>query len=104
MTDILESNNPLSTASSTEKTSSRTKAKNPAFVIMCRELKSYFSSPIAYIVTGLFTLASGFLFFNTFFLNSKETIKFVTNGANVDKKPSKAIHCTTNVHNSKFSE
>lgn len=43
-------------------------------------------------------------FFNTFFLNSKETIKFVTNGANVDKKPSKAIHCTTNVHNSKFSE
>lgn len=75
MTDILESNNPLSTASSTEKTSSRTKAKNPAFVIMCRELKSYFSSPIAYIVTGLFTLASGFLFFNTFFLANRAELR-----------------------------
>lgn len=75
MTDILESNNPLSTTSSTEKTSSRTKAKNPAFVIMCRELKSYFSSPIAYIVTGLFTLASGFLFFNTFFLANRAELR-----------------------------
>ena len=43
-------------------------------------------------------------FFKTFFLNSNDTIKFVTKGANVDKKPSKAIHCTTNVQSSKFSE
>lgn len=51
------------------------KIKSPALVIMQRELKSYFSSPIAYIVTGLFTLASGFLFFSTFFLANRAELR-----------------------------
>lgn len=51
------------------------KTKSPALVIMQRELKSYFSSPIAYIVTGLFTLASGFLFFSTFFLANRAELR-----------------------------
>ncbi len=49
--------------------------KNPAFVIMSRELKSYFSSPIAYIVTGLFVAASGILFFSTFFLANRAELR-----------------------------
>lgn len=51
------------------------KAKKPAFVIMGRELKSYFSSPIAYIVTGLFVAASAFLFVNTFFLANRAELR-----------------------------
>ena len=51
------------------------KKKNPAFVIAARELKSYFSSPIAYIVTGLFIAASGILFFNTFFLANRAELR-----------------------------
>ena len=46
----------------------KTKAKNPAFVIMRRELKSYFSGPIGYIVTGLFLIINGLTFFSSFFL------------------------------------
>ena len=41
----------------------KTKTKNPAFVIMRRELRSYFSGPIGYIVTGLFLVINGLLFF-----------------------------------------
>ncbi len=51
------------------------KIKSPAKVIFLRELKSYFSSPIAYIVTGLFVLASGLLFFNTFFLANRAELR-----------------------------
>lgn len=48
---------------------SQTNKKNrTAFVIMKREICSYFTSPIAYIVTGLFLLAAGFWFFKDFFL------------------------------------
>ncbi|MBQ0051764.1 MAG: ABC transporter permease [Treponema sp.] len=42
---------------------------------MKREIKAYFTSPIAYIVTGLFLLASGFLFFNTFFLYNRAELR-----------------------------
>lgn len=42
------------------------KCKNPAIVIMKREIASYFSSPIAYIVTGLFLIFIGILFFTGF--------------------------------------
>lgn len=42
---------------------------------MCRELKAYFTSPMAYIVTGLFLLAAGFLFFSTFFLNNSADLR-----------------------------
>ena len=38
------------------------KIKNPAFIVMRRELKSYFISPIAYIVTGLFLILNGIIF------------------------------------------
>lgn len=51
------------------------KQKNPAFIIMRREITAYFTSPIAYIVTGLFLLASGFLFFNTFFLYNRAELR-----------------------------
>ena len=51
------------------------KRLNPSFIIFKRELKAYFTSPIAYIVTGLFLLASGFLFFNTFFLNNRAELR-----------------------------
>lgn len=51
------------------------KTKNPAFIIMSRELKAYFSSPIAYIVTGLFVAACAFLFVNTFFLANRADLR-----------------------------
>lgn len=53
----------------------KNKQKNPALVIMRREIAAYFTSPIAYIVTGLFLLASGFLFFNTFFLYNRAELR-----------------------------
>jgi ABC-2 type transport system permease protein len=51
------------------------KSKNPALIIMSREIKSYFSSPIAYIVTGLFVAACAFLFVNTFFLANRAELR-----------------------------
>ena len=51
------------------------KAKNPAFVIMNRELKSYFSGPMGYIVTGLFLIISGLLFFAAFFLQNRAELR-----------------------------
>ena len=44
--------------------------------IMGRELKSYFTSPIAYIVTVCFLLLSGFLFFPTFFLEDRAELRY----------------------------
>ena len=52
-----------------------TKNKNPAFIIMRREMKSFFSGPIAYIVSGLFLIISGVLFFSTFFLNNSADLR-----------------------------
>ena len=52
-----------------------TKQKNPTFIIMKRELKSYFSGPIGYIVTGLFLIISGFIFFSTFFLQNRAELR-----------------------------
>lgn len=51
------------------------KQKNPSIIIMKRELKSYFSGPIAYIVTGLFLVISGFIFFSTFFLQNRAELR-----------------------------
>lgn len=54
--------------------------KNPKFVILKRELSSYFTSPIAYIVSGLFIVFSSFLFFAIFFIqNRAELRQFFTN-------------------------
>ena len=51
------------------------KIKKPAFVIFERELKSYFTGPIAYIVTGLFLLITGILFFTLFFLQGRAELR-----------------------------
>lgn len=51
------------------------KSKSAVKIIMSRELKSYFSSPIAYIVTGLFVIASAALFVNTFFLANRAELR-----------------------------
>ncbi|MGP1588118.1 MAG: ABC transporter permease subunit [Treponemataceae bacterium] len=62
-----------------EKTENREKKYNPIFVLMLRELNSYFSSPVAYIVITLFLLVSGFLLFNIFFIaNRAELRQFFT--------------------------
>ena len=53
----------------------KTKTKNPAFVIMRRELRSYFSGPIGYIVTGLFLVINGLLFFAAFFLQNRADLR-----------------------------
>jgi ABC-2 type transport system permease protein len=44
-------------------------------VIMKRELAAYFTSPVAYIVTGLFLIFSGFIFFSTFFLANRAELR-----------------------------
>ncbi|MCR5494031.1 MAG: ABC transporter permease [Treponema sp.] len=51
------------------------KNTKPAVVIMKRELGTYFSSPIAYIVTGLFLIISGIMFFTTFFLQNRASLR-----------------------------
>jgi ABC-2 type transport system permease protein len=42
---------------------------------MRRELAAYFTSPVAYIVTGLFLAFSGFIFFSTFFLANRAELR-----------------------------
>ena len=42
---------------------------------MNRELKSYFSGPMGYIVTGLFLIISGLLFFAAFFLQNRADLR-----------------------------
>ncbi|UCH98582.1 MAG: ABC transporter permease subunit [Candidatus Aminicenantes bacterium] len=41
-----------------------------------REFKSYFISPIAYIVISIFLLIIGYLFFSTFFLNGRADLSY----------------------------
>lgn len=52
------------------------KTKKPAFIIMKRELKSYFTGPVAYIVTGLFLIINGVIFFSTFFLQNRAELRY----------------------------
>ena len=49
--------------------------KNPALIIFKREFKSYFTSPVAYIVTALFLIISGIMYFSTFFLNNRAELR-----------------------------
>jgi ABC-2 type transporter. len=44
-------------------------------VVMKRELVSFYTSPVAYIVTGLFLVFSAFLFFSTFFLANRAELR-----------------------------
>jgi len=48
---------------------------NTAKIIMMREFRAYFTSPIAYIVTGLFLLATGIWFFRDFFLYKQPELR-----------------------------
>lgn len=49
--------------------------KSPTSIILKRELSSYFTSPIAYIVAGLFIVFSSFLFFAVFFLQNRAELR-----------------------------
>lgn len=49
--------------------------KSAWLVIMKRELAASFTSPVAYIVTGLFLIFSGILFFSTFFLVNRAELR-----------------------------
>ena len=51
------------------------KNRSVSSIIMRRELSAYFTSPVAYIVTGLFLIFSGFLFFSTFFLQDRAELR-----------------------------
>ncbi len=51
------------------------KSVKPAITIMKRELKAYFTAPVAYIVTALFLIVSGILFFSTFFLYDRAELR-----------------------------
>ncbi len=51
------------------------KKNNSAITIMRRELAAYFTNPAAYIVTGLFLIFAGILFFSTFFLNGRADLR-----------------------------
>ena len=58
-----------------KKNKAEVKRKSAALIIMKRELKTYFTSPIAYIVTGLFLLISGIFFFTTFYLQNRAELR-----------------------------
>ena len=60
---------------SESKASKSAKITKPAFTIMKRELKAYFTAPVAYIVTALFLIVSGILFFSTFFLYDRAELR-----------------------------
>ncbi len=51
------------------------KTKKPAEVIFRRELAAYFASPIAYIVTGLFLIITGVMFFTAFYLQNRASMR-----------------------------
>ena len=51
------------------------KTKSPAIIIMKRELKAYFTSPVAYIVTALFLIVTGILFYSVFFLYNRAELR-----------------------------
>ena len=44
---------------------------SPALVISRREIRTYFNSPVAYIVVTVFTILSGYLFFTKLFVEKQ---------------------------------
>jgi ABC-2 type transport system permease protein len=52
---------------------------SPALVITKRELRTYFNSPVAYIVVTVFTIVFGFFFFNNLFLEKQAEIRGLFN-------------------------
>ena len=53
----------------------KTKTQPQALVIMKRELRAYFTSPVAYIVSALFLIVSGIFFFSRFFLMQRAELR-----------------------------
>jgi ABC-2 type transport system permease protein len=48
---------------------------NPALVISRREIRTYFNSPVAYIVVTVFTLITGYLFFTQLFVEQQADMR-----------------------------
>ena len=48
---------------------------SPAFVISRREIRTYFNSPVAYIVVSVFTIVFAFFFFNNLFVEKQADMR-----------------------------
>src|SRR3954451_7529909 len=48
---------------------------SPALVISRRELRTYFNSPVAYIVVTVFTIITGYLFFTQLFVENQAELR-----------------------------
>jgi len=48
---------------------------SPALVISRRELRTYFNSPVAYIVVTVFTIITGYLFFTQLFMEQQAELR-----------------------------
>ena len=48
---------------------------NKSFIIMKKELMSYYTTPIAYIVISVFLVVTGWFFFSTFFLYKQAELR-----------------------------
>jgi ABC-2 type transport system permease protein len=48
---------------------------SPALVISRREIRTYFNSPVAYIVVTVFTVITGYLFFNQLFMEKQAELR-----------------------------
>ena len=48
---------------------------SPALVISKREIRTYFNSPVAYIVVTVFTIVFGFFFFNNVFVEKQADMR-----------------------------
>jgi len=48
---------------------------SPALVISRREIRTYFNSPVAYIVVSVFTLITGYLFFTQLFIEKQAEMR-----------------------------
>ena len=48
---------------------------SPALVISRREIRTYFNSPVAYIVVSAFTILTGYLFFTQLFLEKQADLR-----------------------------
>ena len=60
---------------------------NPALVISKREIRTYFNSPVAYIVVTVFMCITGYLFFTQLFLEKQaDCLLFGAREANEKRK------------------
>jgi ABC-2 type transport system permease protein len=48
---------------------------SPALVISRREIRTYYNSPVAYIVVTVFTVITGYLFFNQLFMEKQAELR-----------------------------